>query len=155
VTRMPGLAPTAVVAWGLMCAVALADSLPKTAIPMSAESVKKMYSGNSAILKDSDIYFLADGSVQGVFGKPKVKDLIVGSWSVSGNEICIYTFQAKQPSPFRDCYQYWMNGKRIVMIWSIHADGSSTDSNSGYRSGEDMLKPGDLVSDKYQAAQSK
>jgi hypothetical protein len=138
-----------------MCAVAFADSLPKTAIPMNAESVKKMYSGNSAIWKDSDVYFLPDGSVQGVFGKPTVTDLIVGSWSVSGNEICVYTFQTKQPTPFRDCYQYWRDGKRIIALWSIHADGSAVDSNNGYHSGEDRLKPGDLVSDKYQAASSK
>jgi len=131
-----------------------ADSLPKTAIPMERELVKKLYSGNTAIWKDSNVYFAPDGSIKGLFGKPKINALMEGSWSVTGNEICIYTFKTKDPNFNRDCYQYWLDGKRIVALWSAHSDSSAVDQNNGYHFGEEKnLSPGDLVSEKYTAFQ--
>lgn len=55
-------------------AAALADGLPKSATPMDASTVRKMYSGNSAIWTNSDLLFDTDGSIKGVFGKPKATD---------------------------------------------------------------------------------
>ncbi len=130
-----------------------ADDLPKTAAPMSGDAVRKLYSGNSAISKNSDIFFEPDGSLKGIFGKPKVTDTIVGSRSVSGNEICLYTFRRKEPNSLRDCYQYWIDKKRTLTLWSIHGDGSAADQSDGYYVGEESnLKPGDLVSSEYAAA---
>ncbi|WP_158815977.1 DUF995 domain-containing protein [Methylocapsa sp. S129] len=138
---------------GMLSLSALADSLPKTAAPMNSESVKKIYSGNTLISKYYDIYFAADGSIKGIFGKPSTKALIQGSWSVSGNEICMYTFRSKEPNSFRDCYQYWQDGRRIIALWSVHSDGSTVDQNGGYSVGEDRnLKSGDLISARYSAA---
>jgi hypothetical protein len=133
-----------------MCVSTRADSLPKTATPMNSESVKKLYSGNTAIWKDSDVYFAPDGSIKGLFGKPQIKALMEGSWSVSGNEICVYAYKGKEPSFYRDCYQYWLDGKRIVALWSGHSDNSAVDQIDGYHFGEEKkLNPGDLVSEKY------
>jgi Protein of unknown function (DUF995) len=138
-----------------ICASAGADSLPKTAAPMRSELVKKLYSGNTAIRKDSDIYFAPDGSIKGVYGKPQVKALMEGSWSVSANEICIYSYKGKDPNFYRDCYQYWSDGKRIVALWSAHSDNSAVDQIDGYYFGEEKaLNPGDLVSEKLAAFHS-
>jgi hypothetical protein len=138
-----------------ICASARADSLRKTAAPMSSELVKKLYSGNTAIRKDSDIYFAPDGSIKGVFGKPQVKAFIEGSWSVTANEICMYIYKGKDPNFYRDCYQYWLDGKRIVALWSGHSDNSAVDQNDGYHFGEEKaLSPGDLVSEKLSAFHS-
>lgn len=137
----------------LFSSAAIADGLPKTATPMSSDAIKRLYSGNTAIWKYSDLYFKADGSVEGTFGKPTITAKIDGTWSVINNEICIYTFRTKEPNSFRDCYQYWENGRNIISLWSIHSDGSPVDQNNGYHGGEDRnLKSGDLVSGKYPAA---
>ena len=152
---MPGIAgiARAVFSGFLMSSPALADALPKTATPMSSEAVTKLFQGNSAIWKDEDIYFAPDGSVKGIFGKPTVKALIVGSWSVNDNELCVYTFRSKEKDPFRDCYQYWSDKKRIITLWSMHSDDSAPDQDNGYYFGEEKkLKPGDLVTDRYTAA---
>jgi hypothetical protein len=137
----------------LACSAASADSLPKTATPMSSDAVEKIYAGNTVISKNFDAYFALDGSIKGLFGKPTVKALIEGSWSVAGNEICMYTFRSREPDSFRDCYQYWQDGRRVVALWSIHSDGSAVDQTNGYHVGEEKsLKAGDLVSDKYAAS---
>lgn len=150
--RFAGTAPV-VFSVVLICSPALADSLPKTATPMSSQAVQKIYSGNSAIWKDSDVYFAPDGSLKGIFGKPTIKALMVGTWSVNGNEICIYTFRTKEPNSFRDCYQYWSEGRRVIALRSIRSDGSAVDQSNGYHVGEEgNLKPGDLVSARYMAA---
>jgi hypothetical protein len=140
----------------IICSAARAEGLPVAAKPMGSEAVKKIYSGNSEITKDADLYFAPDGSVKGIFGKPKSNALIEGSWSVSGNEICIYTFKGKERNSFRDCYQYWIDGKRVIVLWSIHSDGSTVDQINGYHVGEEKnFKPGDVVSDKYDATTGK
>jgi Protein of unknown function (DUF995) len=129
-----------------------ANSLPKTAIPMNSDMVKQIYSGKTAVWKDSDVYFAPDGSTKGLYGKPQIKALLEGSWSVTGNEICVYTYRTKDPNFYRDCYQYWLDKKRIVALWSEHSDNSPVDQVNGYHFGEEnKLKPGDLVSEKYTA----
>jgi hypothetical protein len=45
-------------------------------------------------------------------------------------------------------------GKTVVItLWSAHSDGTAADENNGYYGGEEnKLKPGDLVSERYNAA---
>jgi hypothetical protein len=150
--RLAGGAPVICVAL-LMSGAARGDALPKAAIPLSSDAIVKLYSGKTAIGKDADIYFAPDGTDKGVWGKPKTITAFMGTWSVSGNEICIYAFRKNAPVTLRDCYRYWRDGKRLVTLWSNRSDGAAVDESDGYYSGEeDKLKPGDLVSDKYDAA---
>jgi len=150
--RIAGGAPIVAAGLILSCA-ALAESLPKTATPLSKDAVTRIYSDRTAIWKDADAYFAPDHTEKGVLGKPKATSVFMGTWTVSGNEICVYNFHKNSPATFRDCYKYWQDGKRVVTLWSIHSDGSPVDENNGYYVGEvDKLKPGDLVSDKYAAA---
>lgn len=142
------------VASSLPAVFAQAESLPKNASPMKSEVLKQIYSGNTAFWKDAEIYFAPGGSIKGLFGKPKIKALIEGSWSIAGNEICIYSYRTKEQNFSRDCFQYWLEGKRIVALWSAHADGSAADQVNGYHMGEEKtLRPGDLVSEEYSAFQ--
>jgi Protein of unknown function (DUF995) len=138
----------------LLCnSATFSDPLPKSAQPMTTEAVTLMYSGNTAVWQDSDIYFSPDGSVKGILGKPTAKAAIEGSWSVNENKICVYTFRSKQPGSFYECYQWWRDGKRAISSWSPRSDGSTADATNGFRFGEEKsLKAGDLVSNRYSSA---
>lgn len=133
--------------------IALAEVLPKTATPLNSESVTKLYAGKTAVDKNSDVFFAPKGTEKGVLGKPKVTGVLMGTWSVAGNEICMYVFRNKDPNSYRDCYKYWQDGNHILALWSSHSDGTAADPTNGYYRGEESkLKLGDLVSEKYQAA---
>ena len=133
---------------------ASADALPPTAHPVTSATVVALYSGKTALWKDSDVYFAPDGTAKGVIGKPKVKGVLMGTWAVSGNEMCLYAFRQNEGATFRDCYRYWRDeNRRLLTLWSSHSDGTSVDDKDGYYTGEqERLKAGDLVSDKYGAA---
>jgi hypothetical protein len=150
---MKALGTLAAVAMQLYHSAVLAAVLPKSAEPMTVESIKFLYAGNSAIWKDSDIYFAPDGSAKGIFGKPMAKAAIEGTWSVSDNKICVYTFRSKMPGSFCDCYQWWRDGKSTISLWSTRSDGSIADATNGYQVDEEKnLKPGDLISVRYGSA---
>jgi hypothetical protein len=150
--KIAGVAPV-VLAAVLLCGGALGEPLPQGAKPASSATVVNSYSGRTAVWKDSDVYFAPDGTAKGVLGKPKITGVLMGTWAVSGNEICLYAFRQNEGASFRDCYKYWRDGKRLVTLWSAHSDGTPVDDKDGYYAGEEeRLKPGDLVSDKYAAA---
>lgn len=137
----------------LLAGVAFAEALPPGTTPLSSDAVAKIYSGKTALWKDSDVYFAPDGTAKGVLGKPKTTGATMGTWAVSGNEMCLYAFRQHEGATFRDCYKYWRDGKRLLTLWSGHSDGTPVDLRDGYYTGEeDKLKPGDLVSARYAAA---
>jgi len=96
---------------------AIADTLPKTAVPFSSEELVQLYKGKTVFMKGSDDYFAPDGSVTGKYGSPKIKPL-PGKWSVNGNEICVDYGSSK------DCWKYWKDAKKAFSQWSVHFDGS-------------------------------
>ena len=142
-----------IIAEAFPSSAALAETLPTTARPMSSDAVTKLYAGKTAVGKDSDIFFAQSGIEKGILGKPKATNTLMGTWSVADNEICIYVFRKKDPNTYRDCYKYWQDGGHIITLWSSHSDGTAVDEKTGYYRGEEgKLKPGDLVSEKYDAA---
>ncbi|MDX8464602.1 hypothetical protein RFM26_02740 [Mesorhizobium sp. VK23B] len=56
---------------GTTTVAAMADKLPKGAIPLSADEVRAIYSGKTGVYSVSDIYYDPNGTTKGVFGKPK------------------------------------------------------------------------------------
>jgi hypothetical protein len=150
ITRVAPLALAAVLAAG----GASGEALPSGAHAVSGATVLGLYSGKTAVWKDSDVYFAPDGTAKGIIGKPKITGVLMGTWAVSGNEMCLYAFRQNEGATFRDCYKYWRDdNKRLFTLWSSHSDGTPVDDKDGYYAGEqDRLKAGDLVSDKYLAA---
>jgi hypothetical protein len=151
--RLARVAPLALAAV-LAIGGASGEELPAGAHPTSNATVVNLYSGKTAVWKDSDVYFAPDGTAKGVIGKPKITGVLMGTWAVSGNEMCLYAFRQNEGATFRDCYKYWRDdAKRLLALWSSHSDGTPVDDKNGYYTGElDRLKAGDLVSDKYAAA---
>jgi hypothetical protein len=88
---------------------AVGEQLLRTASPMSREVLTKLYSGKTALGVESDIYFLPDNTFKGLIGKPKTVSPITGTWSVAGNELCIYSFRRDDLGTYCDCYEYWSN----------------------------------------------
>jgi len=119
---------------------------------MASDALVAMYSGKTLVGKQGDIYFAPDHTDKGILGKPKMTTLLMGTWNVTGNEICTYNFRKNDRQSYRDCYKYWQDGGRVVTLWSAHSDGSAVDINNGYYSADDKLVSGDLVSERYAAA---
>jgi hypothetical protein len=150
---MKAIAAAVAASAAFFCASASADPLPKSATPMTSEAIRLMYSGNTAVWADSDIYFAPDGSIKGILGKPAAKNIIEGTWAIEGNTFCLYTFRSKAQVSSCDCYLWWRDGKRAISLWSPRSDGAPVDAANGYRLGEERnLKVGDLVSARYSAA---
>lgn len=150
--RIARVAPVALAA-AIASGGASGEALPQGAHPTSSAAVVGFYAGKTAVWKDSDVYFAPDGTAKGVLGKPKITGVLMGTWAVSGNEICLYAFRQNEGATFRDCYKYWRDGKRLLALWSSRSDGTPVDDKDGYYTGEeDRLKTGDLVSEKYVAA---
>ena len=139
-------------AGALLAGGAVAGPLPETAKPMSAEAIVAMYSGKTLVGNQSDIFFAPDHTDKGIFGKPKMTTLILGTWSVADNEICAYNFRKNDHQSYRDCYRHWQDGGRVLTQWSAHSDGSAVDANNGYFADGVKLVAGDLVSERYAAA---
>lgn len=150
--RLALVAP-ATLAAVLVAGNASGEALPPRAHPASSATVVGLYSGKTAVWKETDVYFAPDGTAKGIIGKPKITGVLMGTWAVSGNEMCLYAFRQNEGATFRDCYKYWRDdNKRLIALWSSHSDGTPVDDKDGYYPGEqDRLKAGDLVSDKYAA----
>jgi len=130
---------------------AWADKLPKSAVPMAADEISKLYAGNTQVSKLSDIYFDPSGATKGLFGKPKVKGTFAGKWTVTGNEFCMNNIFKGETKVYTDCNKFWKVGDKIWSLWSAHFDGSKVDDVKGYDPKPPSLKAGDLVSKTYAA----
>jgi hypothetical protein len=116
---------------------------------MSRETLIKLYSGKTAIGAESDIYFSPDNTFKGLIGKTKDSP-ITGTWSVTDNELCIYSFRKDKLGTYSDCYEYWSDGSRIISLWSVHSDRSRVDRSTGYVEIEQSnFRAGDLISERY------
>ena len=142
----------AVAALVLACGPALAGKLPSTAVPMNADEVAKLHSGNTGIYPTVDEYFAADGSTIGTFGKPAVKSTFAGKWVVYGNTLCTMNGGRFDAKIYVDCNSFWRDGDKTLLLWSTHSDGSKADLVNGYYDVSGALKPGNLIADKYKAA---
>jgi hypothetical protein len=131
---------------------ALADNLPKNAKPMSADEVRSVYSGKSAVWDASTrAFFAPNGTVIGYNLKEKVT--FTGSWAVSSNRNCMNVSWKKIKSgdtgKSTDCWQWYKDGKKIWTLWSTHYDGSKPKKGDYYQGEAKILKAGDKVSGEY------
>lgn len=135
---------------GATTPAAMADKLPKGATPLSANEVRAIYSGKTGVYRVSDIYYDPNGTTKGVFGKPKPTSTFKGTWTVKGNERCMYNKPKGDPKTYTDCNAFWRVGKKLYSLWTVHYDGSKPDTE--YSTEElKQHKKGDLVSKKYAA----
>lgn len=140
---------------------AYADALPKGAKDLTAEELTALYSGKSFQWdKDNAAYFAPDGTVTSTFSFNGSRGYTVGTWKVTGNEICKNTAQwfdvtknaNGKGSP--DCWRWVKKGKTYYTLWSTRFDGSKPDENA-WNSGENKkLKKGDLVTKTIDAMKS-
>ena len=133
------------------CAPALAGKLPATAVPLGAEEVVKLHSGNTGTYPTVDEYFAPDGTTIGIFGKPVAKSTFAGKWIVFGNTLCTLSGNKFETKIYTDCNAFWRDGDKILMLWSTHSDGSKADAVNGYYDATGTVKPGNIIADKYKA----
>lgn len=131
--------------------VACADNLPENAKPMSANEVRSIYSGKSAVWNDARAFFAPDGSVTGYNTKEKVT--FSGSWTVSSNRNCMnitwQKFKSSDSGKSSDCWDWYKDGKKIWTLWSVRYDGSKPKKGDYYQGEIKNLKAGDKVSKGY------
>jgi hypothetical protein len=145
---------TLIASWFLATS-SMADKLPKSAKPLTAEEITAMYAGHTAKWKGSNAWFAPDKSIKGLFGKKLDEALYFGTWSVTGNEVCMTNNSEdvktkKKGGPFTDCWQWFRDDKkRLWTLWSKHYDGSKVPKNAYYRGEEKILVEGDSVSEKF------
>jgi hypothetical protein len=135
-----------VVAWS---DIADAKKLPKNAAPMTADEVKALYAGNSAVWENSKAFFSPDGKTKGVFGKGKKRVAYAGEWSVADNEVCMKNSPKGEAKVYTDCWKWWRVGDKTITLWSVHFDGSKVDEKTGYYDEMRSIKRGDKVSAEF------
>jgi Protein of unknown function (DUF995) len=140
-----------------LSAPALADKLPKTAVPLTSAEVTALYSGHTVVWQPSImVYFAADGSakqlIQGI-SKP-------GTWSVKDNEFCmaIQGVDAKTKKldgkTYTDCWQWLKDKKKYYTLYSKHWDDAKVDMTNYNTKDIKTLKAGDLIGAKFVAPQN-
>lgn len=137
------------------------DPLPSKATPMSPEEIKAFYVGHSRTYSLSGIetadrgkhYLAPNGRVIGVSSKgSKYAAFFDGSWSVSGNRLCMttrgYELGTKQRfSGNRDCFEFYRVGTVVWVRWVVRFKGGSDGRNSYFRI---TTIKGDIVSKDYE-----
>lgn len=134
--------------------VAFANTLPKTATPLSADEVTKLYSGKTKVFPKSSFFFASDDTMKGVYTDGSKTLPANGKWVVSNNELCLTT--SKQGKDGKDCWKWWKDGDTLYALWSTRSYGPKVDAQNDYSSDESAhLHDGDLVGDKYTQAGGK
>lgn len=141
-----------------LCSSVSADPLPKGAVDLTESEITALYSGNSFRWdKDNIAFYSADGNVVSTFKFKGSQGYTVGSWKVSGNEICKNTAEwfditkktNGKASP--DCWRWARKGKAYYTLQTVRFDGSKPDENA-WSSGENKkFKKGDHVGKKIEA----
>jgi hypothetical protein len=134
-----------------MVSSASAEELPKNAVPLTPGEIQKMYVGRTSDWSRSSVFFAADGSAKGYFGKPKIETTLKGNWEVKGNEICLNVKPKSSEKIFTDCWKHWRSGTVVYTLSSKRFDGKTVDPKSYYKGEAEKLKPGDQVSAIYAA----
>jgi Protein of unknown function (DUF995) len=135
--------------------MALADKLPKGAIPLTAEELTAIYADHSGDWKPSNkAYFGADGSVKGFFDAYYFS----GKWQVTGNKICMgnqpTNSKTKQLDAkiYTDCWEWTKLGKDYWVFYSNDYEKKKFNRADGWSKNEfKQLKKGDLATAKYMA----
>lgn len=126
-----------------------AKKLPEKATPMSADEVRLIYAGNSAMRNGSKIYFSKDMTIKAIIETDKKRTAYSGSWYVAGNEICVKIQAADASEEHLDCWKWWWHDAETFTLWSVRFDGSKPDSD-GFYDASTSIRKGDTVSDEYQ-----
>ena len=129
---------------------AKASDLPAGAVALSSDEVTKIYSGKTAFWKTATIYFAPDGTIRGYYGKPP-KGALVGAWSVNGNEECFTSRDVHdaESKATNNCDKYWMDGKTVWSLWSVHFDNSPVDPHGYWDKSLSAFRHGDQVEREY------
>lgn len=138
---------------GLGVGSANAEKLPKSAVKLTAEEVKVLYSGKSAIWDKYRAYFAPDGTVSAYTDDKNYWS--EGTWSVKGNKVCMTTMwhdlKSRKQIKETECWTWHRDGKRYLTLWSGHKD-----KKNGYWDGEvKNLRKGDKVSKTFSALKAK
>jgi hypothetical protein len=134
---------------------ALADKLPKGAVPLTPNEIKAVYSDHSADWSAKNkALFAADGSVKGIAGD----SFFSGKYGMKGNQICMEVqatnskTKVSDGKTYSDCWEWNKVGKAYWTFHSKSYDNKPMDRMKGwYKSEIKKLKKGDLVSAKYPA----
>ena len=141
----------AILTMAVLCSFAggaLGERRPKDTTKLSADEVRKIYSGKTSNWSRSNAYFSPDGSyfLVGKNGNFVGK----GDWTVSDNAVCA-SFQVRGVKDggtknVKDCWTWFKQGKKYWTFWS-----GEKDKKNGYYDGEmKKLSKGDKVTKKFQ-----
>lgn len=143
----------AISAFALMVTAAAAEKLPADAKALKATELRNIFIGNSMVWSTSRAYFSPDTKTKGLFGNP-VSHTYSGTWSVSGNTVCMNNKSIdvktgkSDGKTYRDCWKFYKSGKRTLSLWLNNYDKQLTEND--YWDGElKSLKKGDQVSKQY------
>lgn len=137
---------------------ALADKLPKGSEHLAESEIIELYSGNSMRWdKDNVAYFASDGKVVSTFNFGGDRGYTVGTWQVTGDEICKNTTEwfniakgtSGKGSP--DCWRWARKGRTFYNLWSVRFDGSKPNDGAWTKGENKKIKQGDLASQKIEA----
>jgi hypothetical protein len=128
---------------------AVADKLPKSAKPLTADEIKSIYSNHTAVWKPTNkAYFAQDGKVWGIYDGGTFE----GSWNVTGNEGCMMNkstdakTKKSDGKTYTDCWTWYRDNKnKYWSLWSKHFDGSPVTKNDYWDGEIKKLKIGDLT----------
>jgi hypothetical protein len=143
----------------LLSGAAVADKLPKNAVPLTPDELKAIYADKTAVWsKENQAYFAADGSVIGVGGR----------WYFSGklvfkgnNEVCsaVQSTDSKTKKSdgktYTDCWKWvkFKDKKGKEQLWNIYSksfDNKKLDLVNSWGAYEQkVLKSGNLVAARY------
>jgi hypothetical protein len=134
---------------------AVADKLPKGAVPLTPKEIKAVYSDHSADWSAKNkALFAADGSVKGISGD----SFFFGKYTIKGNQICMQVQATNSKTKvsdgkiYSDCWEWNKVGKTYWTLYSKSYDNKPVDRVKGWSKSEiKKLKKGDLVSAKYGA----
>ena len=160
--RLAGLLLTLLV---VSTSQASASPMPKNAVPLTPDELKVVYADKTAVWsKANQAYFAPDGTVIGVAGN----FYFSGKLDFKGdNEMCMAvqgTDSKKHTSDGKistDCWK-WVKAKDKTgkdKLWTLYTksyDNKKQDLVKGWYDGEEKkLKPGNLVTARYEALKAK
>jgi hypothetical protein len=130
-----------------------AEKLPKSAVKLTTEEAKMLYSGKTANWDKAMAYFSPDGTVT-LHTKDK-NYWSEGKWSAKGNKVCMATtwhdLKNRKQGTETECWTWYRDGKRYLTLWS-----GEKDKKGGYWDGEvKHLSKGDMVSKTFSALKAK
>jgi hypothetical protein len=132
---------------------AIADKLPKKAVPLTAAEVTARYADHTAVWqRDNAAFFAADGSVKGYYKQYRLD----GKWTVAANKACMVNqttdskTQTSDGKTYTDCWEFFAHKGKVYSIYSNDRDAKNPDRSDGWYSSEfDKLKSGNKAEALY------